>query len=90
MQWAVSPPPSEGAARKHPLSGYPRAAVWRQLHHSFATEPELPTPVLAPNGSASEDIAICGRLIDAFSRAARSSGSIFLSRIGPTRACGSK
>src|SRR5262249_40410999 len=56
--------------RVHPLSAYSRTGIWHQLHHSFVYEPELPNPVLEPNASINGDIAICARLIDAFSGAA--------------------
>jgi len=43
--------------------------MWHQLQHFFVSEPKLPKPLLEPNASMNGDIAICARLIEAFSRA---------------------
>jgi len=63
----LTPPP--GGRRIHPLSAYPPSAIWHRLQHTFVGEPDLPKPLLEPNSSINGDIAICARLIDAFSRA---------------------
>jgi hypothetical protein len=69
MQWALGSTLAPGERRIHPLSAHPQSAIWHQLQHSFVNEPELPKPLLEPNASMSGDIAICARVIDAFSRA---------------------
>jgi len=69
MQWAIDLTPPPGGRRIHPLSAYPPAEIWHRLQHTFVSEPELPKPLLEPSSSINGDIAICTRLIDAFSRA---------------------
>lgn len=69
MHSSTHPTPADGR-RSHPLSVYSRAGIWDQLQHFFETEPELPKPLLEPNGPGDRDYEICARLIDAFSRAA--------------------
>jgi len=69
MQWSIHLAPPPGGRRIHPLSAYRRAGIWDQLQHFFVNEPELPKPQLQPTASSNGDIAICARLIDAFSRA---------------------
>ena len=70
MLWAIAQAPPAAGRRIHPLSAYPRTGIWHQLHHYFFDEPVLPKPFLEPNACGSDDIAICARLLDAYSRAA--------------------